>query len=747
MKQLIEVLAKIKNYFFSENEKRVVTPTVLQMEAVECGAAALAIILAYYGKIIPLEELRITCGISRDGSKALNIVKAAKSYGLDARGYKLELDALKGMPLPVIIFWNFNHFLVVEGFKKNGVYLNDPASGPRTVSYEEFDKAFTGIVLTFSPSGEFKKGGEKKNLYQRLRPRLVGSELNLLYIIIASLALTIPGLIIPVFIKIFVDDFLILRISSWVIPILIGMSITALLRAVLTWLQQNQLLKLRSKLMLKGTSKFFWHALSLPMVFYQQRYAGDIAQRVDSNTRISQLITGDLAINIVNIISIIFYAALMFWYDVVLTLIGIFFASLNFIALQYIARKRKDENLKLLQDQGKLMGTTLGGISIIETIKASGGESDIFYRWTGYRAKVINSEQKLELYTRFLAVVPLLLSGLMTAIILGVGGYRVMQGDLTIGMLVAFQSLMMSFSAPLSNLVGLGTNLQTVEGDLTRLDDVYRYKIDPLLQYDKSEMPSTSETELGHSTTEVNKLAGYLELRNVTFGYSPLDPPLIENFNLILKPGSRVALIGSTGSGKSTIAKLITGINQAWSGEILFDGKPREKIPRLKMINSLAWVDQDIFLFEGTIWQNLTLWDNSKSEVEVIAAAKSACIDEIIMSRIGGYDSHVDEGGANFSGGERQRLEIARALAVNPSILIMDEATASLDPITEKIIDDNLRQKGCSCLIVAHRLSTIRDCDEIIVMEKGIIRERGTHEELSKQDGLYSRLITLEEST
>lgn len=715
---------------------RVKTPTVLQMEAVECGAASLGIILGYHGKIIPLEELRITCGISRDGSKASNIVKAGIKYGLISKGFKLEIDELKTLSLPFIVFWNFNHFLVVEGFGKDIVYLNDPAAGPRTVSEEEFDKAFTGIVLTFEPSVEFRKSGEKKSLFASLYQWLNKSKSNLAYIIIATLAITIPGLVIPIFTQIFVDDYLIKQLPGWIGPLLFGMLITAVLRAGLTMLQQNQLLKLQSKLTLVQSTKFFWHVLRLPVVFYQQRFAGDIAQRVDANDRVAQLITGDLAINAANLISIIFYALLMFWYNVILTLIGISFSIINFIVLRIIAKRRKDENLKLLQDRGKLMGITMGGLSTIETIKATGSENDFLIRWLGYNARVINSEQRLEVYTRFLAVMPNFLSILMSVIILGIGGYEVMYGALSVGMLVAFQSLMASFSTPLANLVGLGANLQTVEGDFARIDDILHAPIDPLLTNEP-----TSQTK---PAPLLPKLAGYLELRNITFGYNKLEAPLIENFNLMLKPGARVALVGSTGSGKTTIAKLITGVNHPWSGEILFDGKTRDQIPHEVIVNSLSSVDQDIILFDATVYDNLTLWDETRSEQDVIAAAKAANIHQVIMSRKLGYDSPMGEQGSNFSGGERQRLEIARALTNRPTILIMDEATASLDPLTEKNIDDNIREIGCTCFIVAHRLSTIRDCDEIIVMEQGKIIQRGPHDELIEQGGRYAELIRLE---
>lgn len=715
------------------NIKNVKVPTILQMEAVECGAAALAMILAYYGRWVPLEIMRVEIGVNRDGSKASNMVRAARKYGMTAQGYRLEPRDIQKYKLPVIVFWNFNHFVILTGIQKNKVYINDPKSGPRVITYEEFDKSFTGVVLTFEPGEDFVKGGKKPSVLRSLKNRISNTKLVLTYVILAGLFLVVPGLLIPTFTRIFVDRILIHEMKSWIVPLITFMVVTALVQGGLIWLQSYYLLKLNMQLSLSNSARFFYHVFRLPIQFFFQRQAGEVSNRIQLNDKVAKLLSEDLTKNVLNVAMIIFYAVVMFFYDVILTLVGISIVAVNFIGLKYISEKRKVINQKMNQERGKLTGISMNGIELVETLKASGSEDDFYARWAGSQAKLLNTEQEQGLISRLLSQLPRFLTNINRVIIFGLGGYRVVQGSLTLGMLLAFKWLMDSFVRPVEGLVNAGSKIQDAAGYMRRLDDVY--------DHDRDELISAAPDDDNPGKV---KLEGYLELKNVTFGYSILEKPLIENFSLSLKPGERVALVGASGSGKSTVAKLVAGLYKEWEGQILFDGRERTAYSRELLNNSLAMVDQDIFLFEGSVMQNVSMWDTTITEMDIIKAAGDAAIHGDISARKSGYKSKVNERGANFSGGQRQRLEIARALAINPSILVFDEATSALDPTTEKLIDDYTRRRGCTMLIIAHRLSTIRDCDEIIVLDKGQVVQRGIHEKLMKEGGEYAALISSE---
>lgn len=720
---------KIKNFFGMENS-RVKVPTILQMEATECGAASLSMILAHYNLWLPLEKLRQECGVNRDGSKASCVLRAARNRGCKANGYKWNADRLKEIgAYPLIIHWEFNHFVVLEGIKGKKVFLNDPAMGRRTVEWKDFKTSYTGVALNVEPDENFKPEGERYNIFKAVAEKLAQDKWAVLFVLLLNLGMIIPGLASPVFSQIFLDDILTKKHPDWMFNFMLAMTVSFLVCGAMNFLQAVILTRWQRKLTLSDSSKFFWHLLRLPMQFFHQRYAAEVAGRVNFNESIAGVLSGPAALSVLNLFVAIFYLLLLLQYNVTLTIIGVVFSSIDIIIFFALRRHLTDLNMKIQQDAGKGYGVAINGLSMIETIKANGNENDFFTKWAGYRAKVLSASQDVALWQMTATIIPTLLGGINGALIMTLGGFSIMDGAMTAGMFMAFQNLMGSFQAPVNALLGLGSTLQSTEMQMQRLNDVRRYEIDDLNCADEK----VSEN--------VERLSGELELKNISFGYSPLEKPLLNNFNLHIKPGHWVAVVGASGSGKSTVAKIVTGLYEEWSGEIKFDGKIRRKIPRASIVNSISAVDQDIFQLTGTVTENLTLFDDSIRKSDVIQAAKDACIHEDILQLDDGYDAKVSEGGLNFSGGQRQRLEIARALATNPSLLILDEATSALDPMTEQKILENIRRRGCSCLIVAHRLSTIRDADEIIMLHHGEVVERGKHRDMILHNGPYKRLI------
>jgi ATP-binding cassette subfamily C protein len=712
--------------------RRVRTPTILQLEAVECGAATLAMVLGYYGRIVPLATLRGDCGVSRDGSKASNVVKAARRYGMDARGYSKQVEDLFALDLPAILFWNFNHFVVLEGFGKDKAYINDPAMGHRTVTMEEFERAFTGVVLTMKPGPDFEPGGKVPSVVRAITERLSGTTGALAYCVLAGLLLVIPGLTIPAFSQIFIDQIIVAGHTHWLQPLILAMIVGMGLQAVLRFLQLRYLRRLKINLSVRLSSSYMWHLLRLPSKFYAQRFAGEVANRSQINNKLADVMSGQLAQTAIDVVMVGFYALLMLYYDPLLTMIGVSFALINVAVLRWVSAHRVEANMRVLQEQGKAQGTAMAGLQGMETLKAGGLENGFFGTWSGYYTKGVNAGQDLEISNQTLSTVPVLLNTLTTTAILVIGGFRIIGGDLTIGMLVAFQLLMSNFLSPIANLLGLGSIMQELRGDLNRVDDVLQYPVPK---------PDVSPVTVDENGEPLVRLKGYVELRDVTFGYSPLDKPLIEHFNLRIDPGSRVALVGGSGSGKTTISKLISGEYEPWEGEVRLDDIPRQAVPEDVLVNSFATVDQDLNLFSGSVRDNLTLWDDTVPDADLIRACEDAAIDEAIRGLDGGYDGELLEGGGNLSGGQCQRLEIARSLVHNPSVLVLDEATSALDAETEAIVMERLRMRGCTAVIVAHRLSTVRDCDEIIVLQQGRVLERGTHESLWEADGEYAKLM------
>ena len=705
-------------------------PVVMQMEALECGAASLTMILAYYSKWVPLERVRADCGVSRDGSNARNVLKAARSYGLTAKGYRYEPDDLKkNGSFPCIIHWNFNHFLVLNGFRGNKAYLNDPAKGNYSVSMETFDKSFTGICLMFEPNETFEPGGKPKSMVAFAKKRLAGAGVAIAFVVLTSVITSLLGIIEPAFSRIFMDKLLTGESPDWFYPFLAALSLLSVVQLVVAWISAIWSSRINGKMAVTGSASFMWKVLRMPMEFFSQRMAGDIQQRQSSNASIAGSLVNTFAPLVLDTFMMIFYLVVMIRYSWVLTLVGLGSVFVNMIVARFISKKRVNITRVQMRDAGKLAGASVAGIEMIETIKASGAENGYFEKWSGYQASVNTQKVKYARLNQYLGLIPAFVSTLMNTAVLIIGVLLTMRGEFTVGMIMAFQGFLGSFIAPATTLISAGQTLQEMRTEMERVEDVMEYPTDV----------EFADTE---SDCEYDKLSGTVEMKDVTFGYSRLAPPLIENFSLTLKSGSRVAFVGPSGCGKSTLSKLISGLYKPWSGEILFDGKPISQIDRNVFTGSLAVVDQDIILFEDTIANNIKMWDNTIEDFEMIMAARDAKLHEDIMMREGGYQYKITEGGKDFSGGQRQRMEIARVLAQDPTIIIMDEATSALDAKTEYEVVKSIKDRGITCIVVAHRLSTIRDCDEIVVMDNGKVVERGTHDELYVLGGAYTKLVS-----
>lgn len=709
-------------------------PVIMQMEALECGAASLTMILAYYKKWLPLERVRADCGVSRDGSSAKNVLLAARSYGMTAKGYRMEVEQVKTQAkFPCIIHWNFNHFLVLCGFKKNKAVLNDPARGVVEVPMPEFDTSFTGIVLQFEPTGNFEPGGKPKSVMTFVKKRLHGAAVPLIFAMTTGIITALMGIISPAFSRVFMDRLLIGQNPDWLMPFLGGLAIFSVVQLVISFIQGVYSLKIEGKLAIVANSTFMWHVLRLPMEFFSQRMAGDIAGRQGANEGVASALVSQISPLLLNFAMLIFYLTVMLRYSVMLTVIGISSLAVNMLVGRIVSQKRVNLTRTQMRDSGKLAGATVAGVEMIETIKASGAENGYFERWAGYQASVNTQSVKFSRLSQYLGNVPGLVSQLTGLAILMLGSLLIMNGSFTVGMLLAFQGFLSSFMSPAQSFLSLNQNIIEMRTGMERIEDVMEYPAD--VEYTETEKMTDED---------YTKLSGALTMEHVTFGYSRLGEPLIEDFNLSLRPGSRVAFVGFSGCGKSTLSKLISGLYKPWSGEIRFDGKPLADIPREVFTGSLAVVDQDIILFEDTIAANIKMWDSSIEDFEMILAARDAHLHEDIMGRDGGYQYKIMEGGKDFSGGQRQRMEISRVLAQDPTIIIMDEATSALDAKTEFEVVNAIKDRGITCIVVAHRLSTIRDCDEILVMDKGKVVERGSHDELYALGGMYTQLVSNE---
>lgn len=708
-------------------------PVVMQLEALECGAASLAMILAYYQKWVSLEQVRLNCGVSRDGANARNILIAARFYGLETKAFKYEPEDLKKNGLfPCIIHWNFNHFVVLDGFKGNKAYINDPAGGSYSIPMDVFDSSFTGICLQFKPGENFKPEGKPKNILPFVFKSLKSSAAALVFTAVAAVVAAMIGFISPAFSRVFVDKILAGNNSSWILPFIALLFVFDLLQIVMSAFQSLFGLKINGKLAASGNAAYMWKVLRMPMVFFSQRMAGDIQKRQVSYASVANTIINTVVPLMLDVVLVVFYLTIMVRYSVILTVIGLLSIAINSIVSRYISQKRINIIRGQMMDMAKLSSTTVSGISMIETIKSSGAEEGFFAKWAGYQARVNNEQMKSLKITGYLGLIPQFVTSLSDSLVLILGVMFVMRGNFSVGMVMAFQGFLKSFMAPANDFISLSQTLQEMRTSMERIEDIMDYPLDDVFA------PETEDYE------EASKLSGNIEIRNLSFGYSPLAEPFIRNFNLNIKKGQTIAVVGRSGCGKSTLSKLLAGLYKPWSGEILFDGKPLSQIPPIVFHSSVVVVDQDIVLFEDTIANNIKMWDESIEDFEMILAARDAQLHDDIMQRPEGYNYRMTENGHDFSGGQRQRMEIARVLAQDPTIIILDEATSALDAKTEYEVIKAIRDRGITCFVIAHRLSTIRNSDQIIVLENGVTVDCGTHKTLMETSDLYKELVSTE---
>ena len=715
---------------------RIRTPAVPQMHATECGPACLRIVLAHHGRWVPIEELRSACNVGRDGSSAADLVAAGRQYDLDVSGWRMETEALDSVAAPVILFWEFNHFVVLEGFRRGRYYINDPANGRRRVSAESFGRAFTGVVLRPAPAEGFRRSRRPPGIGRKLWPWLRQARGALVYAAAAGVLLAVLQAVLPVLLGIFVDDVLGGRQPAWGAPLIWAFAVSAVLVYLLTWLQQFTFRKVTVQLAVVHSQSFLGRLFRLPSQYFDHRYAGDISARAQLVDDIAADASTGVVWIMIELFTSLVLLAVMFAYDATLAAVVAGLGAGNIVLMRGLTRLRTDTERQYRHEQASMLGIEAAGLRDMDAMRAAAGEDDFFVRWSGHQARELASLQRFAELGQVIASLPGVFMLLGAITVLGLGGLRVMSGDMTLGALIGFYALSAGFLAPVGRFVQFADAFQVLDADLQRVQDVLDAPEDPEAEPSGAPPPAVA-TLRGRL-----RLAGHVELRDVTFGYKRDRPPLIEDLSLVIAPGQRVALVGATGSGKSTLLRLIGGEFSPWSGEILLDGVPRHGVPREILGASMAAVDQEIRLFAASVRDNLTMWSPTVGDDRLIAAAHDAQIHDEIMSRGAAYDSMVEEGGRNFSGGQRQRLEIARALAQDPAVLLLDEATSTLDALTERQIDDALRRRGLTCVIVAHRLSTIRDCDEIVVLERGRQVQRGTHTELvADRSGLYRQLV------